>query len=315
MRGLRILLLVLLFPVAGFSLLVGEAHLEIRRVRPQLPEPGALATLPHEDAPVRIGYRNTATHAYEGSEMGHPSIVLEWGDGRLFLIDAGMRPEVARAFTRPLELTEGIEPPETFGAVGTQLGTAAARVAAAGFTHLHHDHTDGLATVCDAGARAVRVFQTPDQATRQNFSTWPGVSALERAACVQRETLPEQPLAFVPGFPGLAAIALGGHTPGSTAWVARVGDTLWFFSGDITNTRAALLEDRPKARLYSLLIVPEATSRTALLRSWLRRMAGGPGVELVVAHDLPALEARMQPFPVGATVGAAEGFGAPRERR
>ncbi len=287
----------LLLLVAGCGVVLVEAHWEIRSVTPALPEPADLAVVAEAAGPVRVSYLNTSRQDFMGGKMAHPSFVLEWADGRIFLIDAGMRPEVALQFGRPFEWLEGSDPAETFGAVGTQLGPASARVAGAAFTHLHHDHTDGLSTVCDAGGQGVRLFQTPDQATRQNFGTWPGVASLERVGCAERAMLPAEPLAALTGFPGLAAIAVGGHTPGSTAYVARVGGTTWFFSGDITNTLADLLEDRPKPAIYSLLIVPEATSRMALLRRWVKRMVDAPGSKLVVSHDRGALEATgMRPW-------------------
>ena len=93
----------------------------------------------------------------------------------------------------------------------------------------------------------------------------------------------------VPGFPGLAAVSLGGHTPGSTLFAARVGRTYWLFSGDITNDKQSLTQDLPKHWAYSLLIVPEDTARTARLRQYLGALDDIDGVTVLPAHDIDVM--------------------------
>jgi hypothetical protein len=63
------------------------------------------------------------------------------------------------------------------------------------------------------------------------------------------------------------------------------------FAGDVTNFRAALIENRPKPRAYSLLVTPEAPAVLERLRVWLGDLDARPDLRVVVSHDLDALEA------------------------
>ena len=83
-----------------------------------------------------------------------------------------------------------------------------------------------------------------------------------------------------------AARAVGGHTPGSTIYLAHVDGTTWGFSGDVTNSMESLRQNRPKPRVYSVLIVPENLERLDVLRRWLADLEERPGVEVVVSHDI-----------------------------
>lgn len=278
---------------------LGEAHWEMRRLAPELPDPEALDALARlADTPVRVAYVETATQAgVRGGTLTHPAFVLEWADGRRFVIDTGMDRAGALAFGRPFELLLGAEPCVPRGSVAEQLGAAAGRVAGVAFTHLHHDHTGGLASLCAARDTQLPVFQTARQAQLGNYTTRPGRAQLEAAGCARFVQLGPGPLAAVPGFPGLAAIVAGGHTPGSTIWVASVAGTTWVFSGDITNRRQALLENRPKERFYSLFVVPEAPAHLETLRRWLAALDARPGFHVVVSHDHDALLASgLQPL-------------------
>ncbi len=283
--------LVLLLVAAGF---LGEAHLEIRSLWPKLPDREALAELGAAgDGPVRLSYLNTASQSGPGSPpVGHPSFLLEWTDGRIFAIDTGMTPDGARAFGEPMELLLGSDPIEVFGSIGEQMGPAAARIGGVAFTHLHQDHTDGLASLCDGRDGELAVFQTTRQAERGNYTTAPGAAHLDAAACIRRERLTSGPLHEVPGFPGLAAIEGSGHTPGSTIFAARVGDTLWLFAGDVSNFQQNLLDDVAKPAVYSLLVTPESRGALAHLRRWLGERDAEPGVRVVVSHDVEAIAAR-----------------------
>lgn len=285
--------------VCGLALaLLLEAHWEIRGLEAELPGPDALAALAGvADGPQRVSYVNTATQpGYRSSPLSHPAFVLEWADGRVFLIDAGMDPEQARAFSRPFELLLGSDPIEPHGSLARQLGPVAQRVRGMAFTHLHPDHTGGIVSLCAARGDALPVFQTRWQAELGNYTTRPGREELEAAGCARPQRLADGPLAPVPGFPGLAAIAAGGHTPGSTIYAAHVAGTTWIFSGDVTNSKRNLLENRPKARIYSLLIVPEAPQRLEVLRRWLAALDAQPGFRVVVSHDRDALLASGLPL-------------------
>lgn len=102
-------ILAVLTCTAGALLL--EAHWEMRGIAPLLPGIAALERRAAVyDAPVRVSYVNTATQRGSGpAPVGHPGFLLEWSDGRAFLIDVGMTPEQAVSFGRPLEWLLGAE--------------------------------------------------------------------------------------------------------------------------------------------------------------------------------------------------------------
>jgi glyoxylase-like metal-dependent hydrolase (beta-lactamase superfamily II) len=276
--------------VCALLLFIAPAHWQIRHIEPALPEWGALdAALNTSGGPVKISVINTATQPTSFGLLGHPAVLIEWADGRRFMIDTGMPPELAVAFGEPMELL-GAGPTATHGAVAIQLGESVESVRGIAFTHLHSDHTDGLPGVCEAQKHPATVYQTALQREELNYSTKLGLVALDAAVC-PREVLPQGVIKPVPGFPGLVAISLGGHTPGSTLYAARVGDKTWLFSGDITNDRRSLLEDLPKPWWYSALIVPENTERNAQLRAWFRSLDDRTAVTVLPAHDIAAMEA------------------------
>ena len=280
--------LILAVLICGAGAFLWEAHWEMRGISPPLPEPDTLEQRARvADAPVRVSYVNTATQRGSGpAPLGHPGFLLEWSDGRVFLIDVGMTPEQAVAFGRPMEWLLGAEPSEPHGSLAEQLGAAVERIEGIGFTHLHNDHTGGLASLCAALGRPVPVFQTPQQFDFENYTTRWGRRDLEEAGCARPLPVEGGPLFPVPGFPGLLAQSAGGHTPGSTIYVARVGDTTWVFAGDVTNFMESLRLNRPKPRFYSLFIVPENLARLDVLRRWLADLNDRPGVEVVPSHDL-----------------------------
>lgn len=286
------------------------AHWSIRGVAPPLPDAAALLRAdPRADLPVRLSYINTASQAMPRSGvldagldpdprapyvMAHSAFVLEWADGRLFLIDLGMDRESALAFGAPIELAAGGGPIEPHADVAAALGRDASRVAGIGFTHLHTDHVSGLAGLCDALGRRVPVYWTPFQGERQNHTTWAGRRIVDDAGCAEQRLLDAGPLYEVPGFPGLAVAVAAGHTPGSQIFVARVreGDRVRanVITGDVVNQIDGVRHDVPKPSLYSLLLVPEAGDRLARVRAWLAQLERDHGARLLVGHDRLALE-------------------------
>ena len=95
---------------------------------------------------------------------------------------------------------------------------------------------------------------------------------------------------------GLAKFSLGGHTPGSTAYLARVDGHTFILSGDITNDKRSIDENLPKAWIYSAFIVPEDTDRTAQLRSWLAALDARADTTVLPAHDVPVMAAHLAKF-------------------
>lgn len=212
------------------------------------------------------------------------AVLLRWADGRLFLIDTGMDRQGAVAFGEPIKLLMGAGDVQTFGPVQEQMGDGIQAIRGIGFTHLHIDHTSGITDVCSVLREPAVIYQTRQQTTLQNLHTEQGQQLVEASACRHR-MLGDETMAPVPGFPGLVAIAAGGHTPGSTLFVTRVDGETWVFSGDLTNSLAEIVENRSKGWLYSYLLVPENVAQLARWRPWLRSLIDS-GTHVVVAHDL-----------------------------
>ena len=295
----KLILLIIALPLALIlitAIVTFPAHRQIRAIQPPLPDFDAIAAaLDVASGPVSISYLNSASQRSPYGTLGHPGVLLEWPDGRRFLIDTGMPPEQAIAFGAPLELILDAEPTATYGSLAQQLGPAVERIEGIAFTHLHSDHTDGLPTICAAQTEPATVFQTPLQFNERNYTTELGFKAFHEATCERRQLAAEN-IMTLPGFPGLVAVSLGGHTPGSTLYGARIADKFWLFSGDITNDKKSLLQDLPKHWLYSAIIVPEDTARTAQLRDYLLALDQIDGVTVLPAHDVEAIAASLPQY-------------------
>lgn len=286
----KLLLVLALLMVAAISvgaIVLLPAHKQIREVAITIPtlaevDAGLATDLP---GPVSVSYLNTARQQGPGLDLSHTVVLLRWADGRLFLIDTGMDREAAVAFGAPLELLMGAGAVQSFGAVDAQMGDAVQAVRGIGFTHLHVDHTSGVTAICQAQGEPATIFQTPYQSSLQNLHTEAGQQRVESSAC-RREILASGTVLPVPGFPGLVAVPAGGHTPGSTVFVARVGAQTWLFSGDLTNSLREIVEDRDKGLIYSYLLVPENVALLARWRQWLRTADADVDMRVIVAHDL-----------------------------
>ena len=311
-RVLTVLALLLGLSVAAGAALLALAHRGIDALDPALPDPERiLGAGERADLPMRLRFVNTASQRTPRSQvldptrdptpdaeyvMGHVSFVLEWADGRIFLIDVGLDRAAALDFGRPLEWV-GADPIRPLTDTAEALSDAAGRVRGVAFTHLHVDHVAGIDALCRAVGGPIRLFQTALQAGPGNHTTRPGVRRLADAGCLEPEILPETPLAEIPGFPGLAAIRAAGHTPGSTLFAVHVREPgarrprSWILAGDVVNAADGIRHDVPKPWLYSLLVVPESGARLARLRGYLRDLDRERGVVPLVSHDQLALEA------------------------
>lgn len=311
--GILVLLLVIALGVG-----LAWAHLSIRGERAPLPEVAALAAAPaSSDRPTSLRWINTATQpmpreavlAPDGDPnaggpyvMSHPSFVLEWADGRILLVDAGMPRDDALAFGRPVEWASGAGPIAPLGSVAEQLGDAAARVRGVVFTHLHTDHVAGVRELCRERADRITVPMTQAQAENSNYTTRPGRAIVDESTCLEVSALGPTSVQPIPGFPGVAVIAAGGHTPGSQIVLAEVGaggsTRRYAFVGDIVNHIDGVRLDRGKPLLYRTLIVPEDEVRLGELRRMLAALERDHGYTLLVAHDQRSLESSgVPPFP------------------
>lgn len=303
--------------LVGLALLVlggllAWAHLGIRAERAELPtERNLYSSILAADRPVRLSYINTATqpmpragvldadtdpHPDAAYVMSHPSFVLEWEDGRILLIDTGMTRDVAIEFGDLIEKLGAASALEPLTPVADALGEKAKQVRGVVFTHLHMDHVGALPSLCATGAK-FDVFMTRAQAERPNYTTSPGLDLVRKTPCATIRVLDDEgPAHKVPGFPGVAVIAAGGHTPGTQLISARVrtndGDHLVAFAGDIVNNVDGIVHQVSKPWAYRMFVVPEDDERLGEVRGYLRDLALGPvKYEVLVSHDQLQLEA------------------------
>jgi glyoxylase-like metal-dependent hydrolase (beta-lactamase superfamily II) len=266
------------------------AHVQVRGVEPPLPSEAQLRSLLSvENGPVSVRYINTSTQKLPQGKLGHTVFLVEWADGKLFMIDAGMDRAGAADFSGVLESALGAEPAVFHGTAAELLGDDIQRVVGVAFTHLHIDHTQGMLRFCEARGPGASLYQTSWQATLHNFNTDEG-AAIVADSCLQRGDLSGEGIMTVEGLPGLGIVGLGGHTPGSTLFAVAAGDRLWLFSGDTTNSKADLLSNTGKGFVYSYLLVPENTARTRALRVWFAGLGAKDDISLVVSHDISDIE-------------------------
>ena len=280
-----LLLLAVLF--LGFTL--GPAHLQIRDISPDLPSAVELSSLKDNQAgPAKIGYLTSSTQAVEEQSLGHNTFVVEWANGNILLIDLGMDEQVAIEFGELFETLLDADPAVSNGAVADLLGDDLARVKGVAFTHLHQDHVQGIEPICAARAQNVTALHTSDQMTKHNLQTADQFELLQESTCVdQKEVATASD--FAAEFPGIGIYPLGGHTPGSTLFAIPVDGTLWLLSGDISNSKDALLQNAGKGFMYSYLMVPEDVDRLAQLRLWLTDLEQSGAARVIVSHDANAL--------------------------
>jgi len=293
---LTVIALVLLVSFAGLLVFLLPAHLQVRKVELALPSVESLrALLRLENTPTRVSFVASSSQRTDSFYLGHNSVLVEWANGDMVMIDTGMDQVAAVKFGELIQSVLGGEPVEVYGNIARLLGERIMQVKAVGFTHLHVDHTQGLSSFCAARGEGASLLQSGYQRDLHNFNTTAG-AALVAESCLEPNISDGNGLMSFDQYPGLSIYPLGGHTPGSTLFAVADGERLLLFSGDITNSKADLIEDRPKPFIYSYLLVPENTHRTAVLRDWLSELDQQEGIEVVVSHDLENMQAVLQPF-------------------
>lgn len=288
--ALRAVLLLLAAALVLLAIRLVPAHLQIRRVAPKLPSAQELrALLAAPGGPTSLRWVETSSQPLARGTIVHSVFLAEWPDGALFAVDAGMEPAAAREFGELLGWMAGGGAVTARGAVPELVGRAVARVRGLGFTHLHIDHTQGIGALCAAGpAPGARVYQGRQQATLRDPNTREG-GALVDGSCFEKTVLGDEGVLAPAEFPGMALIPVGGHTACSTMFAFAVKGHVWLLSGDVTNSREALLRNTGKGFVYSALLVPEDTRRTEALRRHLAALDAEDDITVVVSHDLEAL--------------------------
>jgi len=291
-KALLWFLILLLIALLAFLV---PPHLQVRSVSANPPGYEVLQSLKSERGPTALYYINTSEQSLERGVLTHSVFVFEWSDGKLLLIDAGMRRAQAEDFAELLSSISGGGELVVHGNIAQLLGERVEDVAGVAFTHLHIDHTEGVVALCDAKQGNATpgnpaLLQTPFQLNEQNYNTTEGAALLQNS-CLRAAPMREGALWVSEAFPGVGMIAAGGHTPGSTLFAAWIQGQLYVLSGDITNTKADILADRGKGWVYSNLMVPEDTVQTAALRQWLKTLDDRDDTTVVVSHDLGDINA------------------------
>jgi len=306
-RLIRGALILLLLAVAGAAAGLVWMHLTVQGQRGPLPTASELMDLSKEsDLPIKVSVIETAEQVTPRRAvldptndptpdatyvMTHPSFVLEWADGRLLLVDAGMTQAGAIKFGQPLETLMGAGLVKPLKTVASALDKDLARVKGMVFTHLHLDHVDGLRDICPRLEKPLKVFMTGGQLDTWTLFTSEGKDiVLHSGGCTEPVRIGPAKLIPLEGFPGVGVIHAAGHTPGSQIVVAAVRDqagTLqrWVFSGDVTNTIDGIRNDLSKPLFYRLVIVPEDDDRLGELRRYLKALEGDLKMTVVPSHD------------------------------
>jgi glyoxylase-like metal-dependent hydrolase (beta-lactamase superfamily II) len=290
-------LLGLVILVIAFVLI--PAHIQVRSVTPELPCQDDLLALRGAQAPINVSYVLTSSQLLTRGQISHISVLVEWENGDLFVIDTGMSEEQAADFANLLKKMDSSAGELTInGTISSLLGSKIRDVVGVGFTHLHIDHTQGLENFCQARGQGAVVLQTPSQKTLHNFNTTEGATII-KDSCLEAlafsSSIGDQ-LLISERFPGMAVFQLGGHTPGSTLWAVALGDKVLLFSGDTTNDKDSIEHNKAKPMFYSYLIVPENIKRTAELRIWLKELNQSSKFSVVVSHDLSNAQAHLSEF-------------------
>jgi len=290
---LKILAALFITVVVALVIYLLPAHLEVRDNQTALPSLSNIKQVASsDDLPIQVSYILTSSQSIPGGTTGHHSIVIEWQDGRSFLIDTGMDAGAAIEFGSLLETMWGADPVAVKTTTQEALANKQRQASGVGLTHLHIDHSQGLEALC-AALTNLMLFQTAVQHNVHNMHTTEGA---ELAANCRKTEIGGDVLTPVPGFTGLAMYNLGGHTPGSTLFVVSTLDETYLFSGDTTNSKADIDNNTPKPWWYSYLIVPEDTNRTAQLREWLKEIDTQQGYTVVVSHDVDKTAEQLPEF-------------------
>jgi glyoxylase-like metal-dependent hydrolase (beta-lactamase superfamily II) len=295
----RIFIIMLALALLALAALLLPAHLQVRSVSPILPSDGELLALRGANSANKVSYIITSSQALERGQISHISIVVEWASGKRFLIDTGMSRSEALKFADLLKQLDSSAGSATiYTTVSEALGSEVKDVAAVGFTHLHIDHIQGIENFCAVRGDGAQLLQLPSQRELQNFNTTQGADLLENS-CLKRSDFSRSKGATLyqsNEFPGLGAFELGGHTPGSTLWAVAIADKVLLFSGDITNDKASISHNIDKPALYSYVLVPENTKRTAELRLWLKETDASAQFSVIVSHDLENTKSHLPEF-------------------
>ena len=160
-------------------------------------------------------------------------------------------------------------------------------------THEHFDHLGGAAESAHFASFGDKLKLNAAQRKK------PGFGAVDRdlSGPATLESGPEGSLH--PVAPGIVAISTPGHTPGSQLFYVRLaGGEELLLIGDVAWQEANLEQQKNRARLTGML-AEDSEAIAHQMRAILDFKASNPKVDVVVAHDIPAMERRFASGSVG----------------
>lgn len=155
-------------------------------------------------------------------------------------------------------------------------------------THEHYDHL-GAAESAHFEAIAPKLKLTAAQRTARGR----GFVERDLSGPATLESGPEGSLHVV--APGVVAIASAGHSPGSQMLFVRLKTgPEYLLVGDVVWQEANLERLAPRPRLVSLLMGEDDEAITHQLRAIVDFKSANPSVDVVVSHDVSAMERRFK---------------------
>lgn len=245
---------------------------------------GPIESGPSQAAAERVAQLNApecAAVAGGGFKMvafGMYSWLLTYADGTSLMID----PVHSRKTNE--EQSKG-EPYDDAAWERQERAIAKANVIVA--THEHYDHLGGATDSAHFDTFGPKLKLTAAQRQR------PRVAGVGRdlSGPATLESGPEG--STHPVAPGVVAVTTPSHTPGSQLLYVRLssGREL-LFVGDVVWQEASLERERPRARGVSLVMGEDVEALTHQIRAIIDLKRREPSLDIVVAHDQPAMERR-----------------------
>ena len=242
----------------------------------------------YEILAVRYGTRETTKSEcyYRYGSYGEPDTAIRmdyffWilrSAGETILVDTGFAPDAGirrgrECLCEPLRALR-------------RLGVRAAQVSQIVLTHLHYDHTGNLEAFPDAELVVQQrelEFWTDPLAARFQLAAVVEPAEIETVVRARREGR----LRILEGSeeiaPGIAAIDVGGHSPGQQVTVVDAEEGPVVLASDAIHFYEELERDRPFDVFVDL---------AEMYRGYdvLRDLSGQPGAKLVAGHDPAVME-------------------------